>query len=114
LKDSTDAILFDGLWKDRQSTIQFKPSLNWCKQDYIIPEFTLGEIKSVKRRQRFNYRSTATDGFFSIPTFEEAIKHMQFLMTNYERKVGSTTQPGLYIELKEPEWYMDTYGIDIG
>jgi hypothetical protein len=39
---------------------------------------------------------------------------MWFLQANYERKVGATTTPGLYIELKEPEWYLSEYGIDIG
>jgi len=33
----------------------------------------LSEIKQVKRKQRFDYRSTALDGLFGIPTFEETI-----------------------------------------
>lgn len=40
---------------------------------------------------------------------------MYFLRTNYDRsRVSATTTPGLYIEIKEPDWYMDNYGIDMG
>jgi len=38
---------------------------------------------------------------------------MKFLKSNYKRKVGVTTTPGLYIELKEPQWYLDEYDVDI-
>lgn len=76
-------------------------------------DFTIAEIKMVKRRQRFAYRSTATDGFFQIQTFEEAIQHMVFMRDNYSRRVGTDTVPGLYIEMKEPQWYLDNYGIDL-
>lgn len=55
------------------------------------------------------------DGYFQIPTLQETIEHMYFLRTNYDRsRVSATTIPGLYIEIKEPDWYMDNYGIDMG
>lgn len=111
LKDSTDAVLFDGLWKNRQKTTVFSNG-NTCTIDYIIPEFTLAEIKQVKRKQRFEYRSTSSDGLFTIPTFEEAIQFMQMMKQNYTRKVGAKSQPGLYIEIKEPVWYRQSYGVD--
>jgi len=114
LMSSTDAELYNGLWSKRKQSHTFTPSLNSCTNDYIIPYFTLAECKMVKRRQRFDYRSTALDGLFDIPTFEEAIEHMTFLKTNYKRKVGTSTTPGLYIELKEPEYYLNEFGIDIG
>ena len=39
---------------------------------------------------------------------------MIIMATNYTRsKIHATTVPGLYIEIKEPEWYMDNYGIDM-
>jgi hypothetical protein len=31
----------------------------------------------------------------------------------YKRKVGATSIPGLYIEIKEPAWYLSTYNIDL-
>jgi len=45
LKSSTDAILFDSIWGNRQTTYEFMPSETWCTDDYLIPEFTLAEIK---------------------------------------------------------------------
>jgi hypothetical protein len=56
-------------------------------------DFTIAEIKMVKRRQRFSYRSTATDGFFQVPTFEEAIQNMIFMRDNYSRRVGTDKVP---------------------
>ena len=44
LKDSTDAILFDSIWQKRQKTMVF-PNGNACTKDYLIPEFTLSELK---------------------------------------------------------------------
>ena len=113
MKTSTDAILYDSLWADRKRTVTFYPSGNVCQDDFMFIDFTLAEIKMVNRRQRFAYRSTYTDGLFEIPTFEEAIQHMLFMKDNYTRKVGTDTVPGLYIEMKEPQWYLDNYGIDL-
>jgi len=44
LKDSTDAILFDSIWQKRQKTMVFSNG-NKCTNDYLIPEFTLSELK---------------------------------------------------------------------
>jgi len=115
LKDSTNAVLYDQLWKARQKNIIIPASGHVFINDYPVPEFTVEEVRMLKRRQRFDYRSTTMDGLFTIPTFEETIKHMYFMNTTYDRKrVGATTVPGLYIELKEPQWYLDSYGIDMG
>lgn len=32
---------------------------------------------------------------------------------NYTSKVGRKSTPGLYIEIKEPEWYSTNYNLDI-
>lgn len=40
---------------------------------------------------------------------------MQFLSATYDRsRVGATTTPGLYIELKQPQFYLMNYGMDMG
>lgn len=39
---------------------------------------------------------------------------MHFLQTDFTRsRVHASSTPGLYIEIKEPEWYMSKYGIDM-
>lgn len=68
----------------------------------------------VKRRQRYSYRSTATDGIFEIQTLDEVIQHMFTMKNNYQRLIGSDNPtPGLYIEIKEYQWYLDTYGMNL-
>jgi len=69
----------------------------------------------VKRRQRYDYRSNAMDGFFMIPSMQEVVDHMKFLTSNYNTRsrIKATTVPGLYIEIKEPDWYSSSYGIDM-
>jgi glycerophosphoryl diester phosphodiesterase len=37
---------------------------------------------------------------------------MQMMKDNYTSKVGRKSQPGLYIEIKEPDWYRASYNID--
>jgi glycerophosphoryl diester phosphodiesterase len=46
---------------------------------------------------------------------DDAIRHMYYLKSDYQRLTNrnDTTVPGLYIEMKEPQWYMDNYGFDI-
>ena len=38
---------------------------------------------------------------------------MQMMKDNYTSKVGKKSLPGLYIEIKEPKWYTESYQIDI-
>lgn len=40
---------------------------------------------------------------------------MHYMRENYAptRAIAQMEWPGLYIELKEPEWYLDKYGIDM-
>ena len=35
------------------------------------------------------------------------------MKSTYTRKVGATSAPGLYIELKEPQWYLNNYNVDM-
>ena len=37
---------------------------------------------------------------------------MQMMKDNYTSKVGKKTLPGLYIEIKEPQWYLNQYQVD--
>lgn len=114
LKDSTNAMLYDGLWGDRQQDVFIPSSGHLFINDYPFPAFTYEECRMVKRRMRYDYRSTTMDGYFMIPSLQEVVDHMYFLRTNYNRdRVAATTVPGLYIEIKEPEWYSSEYGIDM-
>lgn len=50
IKESTDADLYDKLWGDRAKTVYFPSNVSSCTKDYIVPEFTLAELKMVKRK----------------------------------------------------------------
>lgn len=67
----------------------------------------------VKRRQRYSFRSTAADGVYEIQTLDEAIQLMFTLKKNYKTKISDNPSPGLYIEIKEYPWYMETYGMNL-
>jgi len=103
------------MWKKRQKDIFIPSSGHLFLNDYPIPEFTYEECRMLKRRQRYDYRSNAMDGFFMIPSMQEVVDHMKFLNTNYNTRdrINATTVPGLYIEIKEPDWYTSSYGIDM-
>lgn len=73
LKNSTNAVLFDDLWSDRQRTFTLQPEDVTCTDDYAIPDFTLAELKMLKRKQRYDFRSKATDGVFDMLTLDETI-----------------------------------------
>jgi len=114
LKDSTNAEIYDDMWHSRQKDIYIPASGHLFLNDYPVPEFTLEECRMVKRRQRFDYRSTHMNGLWDIPTLEEVIQHMYFLQTDFTRsRINATFTPGLYIEIKEPQWYLDNYSIDM-
>lgn len=59
------------------------------KDDWFVSDFTLAEIKTLKARQPLPLeRSTAYDGLYEIPTFEEMIKAVQAENTRLGKKVG--------------------------
>ena len=67
----------------------------------------------VKRRQRYAFRSTAADGIYEIQTLDEVIQLMFTLKKNYKAMISDNPTPGLYIEIKEYPWYINTYGMNL-
>jgi len=55
------------------------------------------------------------DDILVIPTLQELVDMMHHLRDNYtgsRDRIGVKSFAGLYIEIKEPGWYKDSYGID--
>mgnify|MGYP002636861943 CR=1 FL=1 len=48
--ESTDIVLYDGLWGDRKRTVFFPSNNVTCSKDYMVPDFTVAEVKMIKRR----------------------------------------------------------------
>ncbi len=75
-------------------------------EGWFPADFTLAEIKTLKARQAFDFRSLEHDGQHQIPTLEEMIEFVQAK----SRQVGSPV--GIYPETKHPT-YHDALGLSL-
>jgi glycerophosphoryl diester phosphodiesterase len=80
--------------RKRTATIDGQAVTGWFTED-----FTLAEIKTLRARERLEFRSHAYDGRFDIPTFDEVIDLAQRL----GRESGRTI--GIYPETKHPTYF---------
>lgn len=83
LKPSTDAKKMDDVWGDRKKDVYIPESGYEFFDDYIAAEFTLEELRMVKRRETTNWRFYMLDGYFDIPTLSDVILHIFYLRANY-------------------------------
>jgi glycerophosphoryl diester phosphodiesterase len=75
----------------RTQTIDGTSITGWFSED-----FTLAEIKTLRARERLEFRSHTWDGEFDVPTFDEVIELAQVLGKQLGRPVG------VYPETKHP------------
>jgi glycerophosphoryl diester phosphodiesterase len=68
-------------------------------EGWFVCDFTLAEIKTLRARQPWPFRSTAWNGLFEIPTFEEIIA----LAKAGSARTGRTV--GVYPETKHPSFH---------
>ena len=83
--------------------------------DWLIHDFTLAEIKTLKRKQRFNFRNQMLNGIFDFMTLNETIDlmlKMQKESPNFFDVKNKKFPPGLYMETKHYQWYKDNYNLD--
>jgi glycerophosphoryl diester phosphodiesterase len=80
--------------RKRTATIDGQTVTGWFTED-----FTLAEIKTLRARERLEFRSHAFDGQFDIPTFDEVIEFAQ----RRGRETGRTI--GIYPETKHPTYF---------
>jgi len=110
LRNSTNIDQYESLFGDRRTDVTV-PNFNHYTDDYLINDFTLAELKMLKRKQRYDTRNPYMNGAFQILTLEETIEHMVHLRENYPRSINSEVEAGLYIEIKEYSFYQGR-GID--
>ena len=77
----------------REST-QYVPDQGRNITDFFVVDFTLEEIRTLRVKQRFDFRDRKYDFVFGIATLDEYIQVAQ----NASRSVG------IYPETKEPKW----------
>lgn len=87
--------------RKRTKTIDGVSITGWFSED-----FTLADIKTLRARERLEFRSHAWDGQFEIPTFDEVIQLAQQLGSELGRPIG------VYPETKHPT-YFRTIGLPL-
>ncbi len=68
-------------------------------EGFFTEDFTLAEIKTLRARERLDFRDHSRDGRFEIPTFEEIIA----LVKRKEQETGRSI--GIYPETKHPSYF---------
>jgi len=66
---------------------------------WFTEDFTLAEIKTLRARERLEFRSHDYDGKFAIPTFEEVLALAEAKSTELGRPIG------VYPETKHPTYF---------
>ena len=102
LNDSTDVLQYESLFGDKVHH----------DGKYYVEDFTLQELKLLKRKQRYTFRSTLLNDKFEILTLQEVINNVNLLVTDAPRTENTGTTVGLYIELKDFNSYLSK-GIDM-
>jgi len=82
--------------RKRIRTIDGVSITGWFSED-----FTLAEIKTLRARERLEFRSRAWDGQYEVPTFDQVIQLAQQLGTELGRPIG------VYPETKHPSYFRE-------
>jgi glycerophosphoryl diester phosphodiesterase len=75
-------------------------------EGWFVEDFTLAEIRTLRARQRFDFRDRSFDGKFGIVTLAELLDLVATLKTK------SGQRPGLLIEIKHAA-YFDSIGLNM-
>jgi hypothetical protein len=76
LKDTTNVEEYSFMFGDRMGNFTFFPYNNVYTNDYLIDDFSLTELKMLKRRMRYPTRNQFLNNEFSMMTLEEVIELM--------------------------------------
>ncbi len=68
-------------------------------EGYFTEDFTLAELRTLRAKERLDFRDHSRDGQFPVPTFEEIIE----LVKRKEKETGRVI--GIYPETKHPTYF---------
>jgi glycerophosphoryl diester phosphodiesterase len=112
LKDTTNIENYEFMYASRKANYTFMPYTNIYNDDYLIKDFTLSELKMLRRKMRYASRNQQFNSEFTIQTLEETIELLLELNADFPRK-DIDMKVGLYVETKMYNFYKDTYDKDI-
>jgi glycerophosphoryl diester phosphodiesterase len=112
LLESTDVSEYASLFKNRMKSLVVISGSTY-KDDYEIIDFTLAELQMLKRRQRYDFRSTYTNEKYNMVSLDEIISQVNLLNDDFPRRINNGTKVGLYIEIKNYDWYLSEHNIDM-
>ena len=112
LKETTNIESYAKKYEDRKSNYIFPPYDNIYANDYLIKDFTLAELKLLRRKMRYSTRNQYFNEQYQIMTLEETIETMLNLNANFPR-TDISMPVGLYIETKMYNFYLKTYKVDL-
>ena len=81
---------------------------------YYLKDFTLKEMKTFRARQRYNCRSYVRNHHYEIQTLQEVIDVLRMLNRDFPRTINAERRVGIYVEIKNAEWYRRVNGLDPG
>ena len=106
LKETTDILKYKDKYIDRMGGWDYRPVYgNVYTDDFLIRNFTLAELKQLRRNQRYAIRNQDLNGIFEIMTLEETIELM-FQLQKDRPFPHRKHKIGLYIETKMYEFYL--------
>ncbi|OFZ14659.1 MAG: hypothetical protein A2Z20_03745 [Bdellovibrionales bacterium RBG_16_40_8] len=76
------------------------------KTGWFTEDFTLGEIKELRAKERLPFRSHANDGKYEVPTFDEVLMFVKLQEKKRSRPIG------IAIEIKHSA-YFNKLGFDV-
>lgn len=112
LLESTDVSEYSSLFASRMKSLAVISGTPY-KNDYEIIDFSLAELQMLKRRQRYDYRQTYTNDKYNMVSLDEIINQVNLLNDDFPRRINTTTKVGLYIEIKNYDWYLAEHNIDM-
>lgn len=74
---------------------------------YFVFDFTFEEVQSLTVKQRLDGRSDSFDGLFSIPSLSDIVDLLYEWNTVIHQRQNSNRKPGIYVELKSPEIFLE-------
>ena len=74
LRTTTNVDQYEWLFGDRKANYIFPPYTEVYTSDYLIHDFTLQELKTLRRRARYPIRNQMFNAEFSMLTLEDTIE----------------------------------------